>query len=86
MDHPAQSKSSSLVRARGRHGVVVLGRVEDLLEGLEDCDAVGEHPVGEEERVQEVDVEEAEVGQALQQALRGGVADLRNLRINVFTT
>ena len=73
---------SSLVGVCGRHGVVILlWRVEDLLEGLEDGGAVGEHPVGEEERVQEVDIEEAEVGEALQQPLRGGVPDLRNLHI-----
>ena len=55
------------MRVCGRGGVaVVLWRVEDLLERLEDGDAVGEHPVRQEERVQEVDVEEAQVGQALQ--------------------
>lgn len=39
--------------------------VEDLLEGLEDRDAVREDAVSEQERVQEVDREEAQVCEAL---------------------
>ena len=71
------------MRVCGRGGVaVVLWRVEDLLERLEDGDAVGEHPVRQQERVQEVDVEEAQVGQALQQPLRGRVPDLGDLQAN----
>ena len=66
----------------GGAGLGVVGHVrveEDLLEGLEHGDAVGEDAVGEEEGVEEVNVEEAEVGQPLEEALRGRVADLGNL-------
>ena len=52
---------------------------EDLLERLQDCESVREDPVREEEGVEEVDVEESEVGQALEEALGGGVADLGDL-------
>lgn len=41
--------------------------------------SAGEHAVGVEESVQEVDGEEAQVGQPLQQALHAGVADLQHL-------
>ena len=39
-------RSCLLVRVGGRHGVGVLfGRVEHLLERLENSDAIGEHPL-----------------------------------------
>ena len=42
---------------------------------------VSKHPVCEEERVEEVNGQEPEVRQPLQQSLRRGVADLRDLAV-----
>ena len=39
----------------------------------------GEHAVGVQEGVEEIDGEEAQVGEPLQQALHAGVADLQHL-------
>lgn len=39
----------------------------------------GEHAIGVQERVEEVDGEEAQVGQPLQQALHAGISDLQHL-------
>ena len=55
--------------------------VKDLPEGVEDGDAIGEDAVRQQECVEEIDGEEAQVGQAFQQSLRSGVAYLRHLRI-----
>ncbi len=57
---------------------------ENFLESLEDCDGVGEDPVGEEEGVEEVDVQEAKVSQTLKETLRRRVPDLRNLKIKSY--
>ena len=54
---------------------------ENFLESLKDCDGVGEYPVGEEEGVEEVDVQETKVRQTLKETLRRCVPDLRNLKI-----
>lgn len=56
--------------------------VEDLLEGFENGHAVREHPVREQERVQEVDGEEAQVRQPFQESFRSRVSDLRHLQGN----
>ncbi len=48
-------------------------------EFVKDYFCAGEHAVGVQEGVQEVDGEEAQVGQPLQQAFHAGVADLQHL-------
>lgn len=53
--------------------------VEDLLEGIQDRDAVREDAIGQEERVEKVDGQEAKIRQALQEPLRSSVPDLRDL-------
>lgn len=65
-------------RVQARGGALGAG-VEDLLEGVQDDDAVGEDAVRQHERVEEVDRQEAQVGQPLQQPLGRRVADLRYL-------
>lgn len=52
---------------------------EDFLQRFQHRDGVREDAVRQQEGVQKVDVEEAEVGQSLKEPLRGGVADLGNL-------
>ncbi len=49
-------------------------------EFVKDYFCAGEHAVGVQEGVQEVDGEEAQVGQPLQQAFHAGVADLQHLQ------
>jgi len=56
-----------------------LGFVENFLEGFQHGDTVGEHPVCQQKRVEEVDAEESEVGQSLQQTFRRCGTDLRYL-------
>lgn len=48
-------------------------------EFVKDYVCAGEHAVGVQEGVEEVDGEEAQVGQPLQQAFHAGVADLQHL-------
>ena len=43
--------------------------------------SISKHPVGQEERVEEVDGQEPEVGQPLEQPFRRGVANLRDLAV-----
>ena len=59
--------------------VVSLTVVMDALQGLEHVLGCGEDPIGEEEGVEEVDAQEAEVGEALEEALLAGVTDLGQL-------
>lgn len=56
--------------------------VKHLLEGVEHGHAVREDSVREQERVEEVDREEAQVRQPFQEPLRRRVPDLRHLRAN----
>lgn len=53
--------------------------VKDFLEGVEDSDAIGKNAISQQERVEEIDGQESEIGQAFQQPLGGGVAYLRHL-------
>ena len=68
-------------RAGARAAGYLLRTEEHLLEGLEDLDPVSEDSVGEEEGVEEVNGQEPEVSQSLQQSLRCGVSNLRNLAV-----
>lgn len=53
--------------------------VVDLLQRLQHRHAVGKYPVGEQEGVQEIDREEAQVRQAFQEPLGRGIADVGDL-------
>lgn len=66
-------------RPGGHRRVRRLGLVENFLESLQHRDAVGEHPVRQQKRVEKVDAEEPQVGQTLQQTFRRGGTDLRYL-------
>lgn len=73
-------------KPNGTTGVVVLRRfgvrrsVKDLLEGIKDGDTIGEDAIRQQERVEEINGEEAQISQTFQQPLRSGVANLRDLR------
>lgn len=56
-----------------------LSFVENFLEGLQYCDAIGEDPVRQQECVEKIDTEKPEVGQSLQQTFRRRGTDLRYL-------
>ena len=56
-----------------------VGVAVHTLQRGQDAVPVGEDAVRQQERVEEVDAQEAEVGQALQEPVQAGVADLRHL-------
>ncbi len=57
-----------------------IGIEEYFFECLQNCDGIGEDPIRQQKRVQEIDVEESEIGQTFEQPLRCCVSDLRNLK------
>ena len=64
---------------QGRHAgleVAVLWVAVDASEGLQHCVASGEDAVGEEEGVEEVNAEEAQVCESVQQTVHRRMADL----------
>lgn len=65
---------------RVTHLVVDIGVVVDLLQRLQHRYPVGEDTIRQEERVEEVDGEEAEICETLQQTLRCGVPDVWHLQ------
>lgn len=56
--------------------------VKDFLESVEYGDAIGENAISQQESVEEIDGEEAQVRKTFQQPFRCGVANLRHLRSN----
>lgn len=56
--------------------------VKDFLESVEYGDAIGENAISQQESVEEIDGEEAQVRKTFQQSFRCGVANLRHLRSN----
>ncbi|KAH9406372.1 hypothetical protein TYRP_013346 [Tyrophagus putrescentiae] len=76
----AVQRAGAVVQRAAAHRIQLhLRVVVHSFERLNHRDAVGEDAVGEEEGVEEVDAEEAQVGEALEEALRRGVPNLRQL-------
>lgn len=71
---------------RVTHLVVDIGVVVDLLQRLQHRYPVGEDTVRQEERVEEVDGEKAEICETLQQTLGCGVPDVWHLQAHHNTT
>lgn len=60
--------------------------VVDLFESLQDCDAIGEAPVCQQECVQKVNAEKAKVSQTLEQSVKACISDLKVDQVNMFKT